>query len=809
MLNSKSAPLFLAVSTVITIIMGQPVYAQDSQVIEEVITIGSRSSAPRSATDSPVPVDVFGADDLGTVGNSVDLSDSLRALVPSYTATPLSGDGSAFVRPTSIRGTAPDQTLVLVNGKRRHRSALVQTSAPAAGNGSHASDVGMIPGIAVKQIEVLRDGAAAQYGSDAIAGVINFGLKDDDEGGEVVVQYGQYFEDSDEQSRKLAGNVGLNLDDRGFLNLSFERVDNDQLIRGIQRPNAQALIDAGVAGIGEDTPYNDAPNAQTWGRPENAATKLSFNLGIDLSDSSQLYAFGIYGETDGRYRFFYRNPGHVSIGTLVDSFGYSGRLTETGYTGYLDGDQEDTSLAGGIRGEFGGGIGYDLSVSYGLNELDYFLNNGLNADLGLSADGEPLQRDFDVGAFEQEEINLNADFTRQLSDELFLAFGAEWREETWGSIVGEPNSYFGRGTTSAGFTSPSPQDAGKFERDNYAVYADVEWDLSDNWLVQGAARYEDFSDFGSTANGKLASRYAVTDTFTLRAAASTGFHAPTPGQTNLRTTNTGFDGATGEQIEELQVAPTDPLAIANGGTELSEEKTVNISAGFSADFGESSTLTVDVYQIEVEDRIYRTGDITVAAPGVESISFYTNAMDLEHQGLDLVLTSGWDWGDSSANTDLSFAFNYNEVEVTAQQVVNTPTGPVIPVSDANVEDIENNYPEQRFVLTANTYFTEGWNLLLRANYYGEHYDERGRINGVDGNGPTAKIDDIIYLDLELGWDVNESLRLVAGGSNIFDEYVDEIGPPNSNRLSVGLPYPRRSAANYEGGSWYLRASYRW
>jgi iron complex outermembrane receptor protein len=325
-------------------------------------------------------------------------------------------------------------------------------------------------------------------------------------------------------------------------------------------------------------------------------------------------------------------------------------------------------------------------------------------------------------------------------------------------------------------------------------------------LLQAAARYEDYSDFGSTTIGKLAGRWSVSDSFTLRAAGSTGFHAPTPGQSNLRTTNTTFDGMTGLQVEELQVAPTDPLAVANGGKALTEEKSVNYSVGFTADFGESTTLTVDAYQIEVSDRIYRTGDIAVVDPDVSSISFYTNAMDLEHKGLDVVLTSGWNWSDS-ANTDITLAYNHNEVEVTDQQVVNTPTGPVIPVSDANVEDIENNFPEDRFVLTANTYFGSGWNLLLRANYYGDHYDERGRI-GADVE-PSAKINEIVYIDLELGWDVSDNIRLVAGGSNIFDEYVDEIGPPNANRLSVGLPYPRRSAANYEGGSWYLRAAYRW
>jgi iron complex outermembrane receptor protein len=802
----KNTPMVVGISLALSsFINPAPLYAQVEQLLEEVIVTGTRSQKARSVSDSPVPVDVLSGEDFNSQGNSIDITDGLRSMVPSYTATPLSGDGSAFVRPTSLRGTSPDQSLILVNGKRRHRTSLVTIFAPAAGNGAHGVDVGMVPSIGLKSVEVLRDGAAAQYGSDAIAGVINFRMKDDDEGGQVLVQYGEQFEG--EQTVKVAANGGFSLGGNGFLNLTGEWSDNEAFDRSVLRPDAAALIAEGVQGVGADTPFEDEPLTQTWGRPESEAYRLFFNSGYDLNENTEAYLFGNYAETEGRYRFFYRNPAVASLGTsthstiqnLIDNYDYDGRLTEVGYTAYLDGEQKDYSLVGGLRGNFAGDMYYDVSISLGVNELEYTLNNAVNTDLGLGADGEPEQMKFDVGGYEQEEFNINADFSKPIGDNLNLGFGAEWREETFTANVGEENTQNG-GTSGAGFASPTVEDAGEFDRDNWAVYVDLEHDISDSWMMQYALRYEDFSDFGDTTNGKLATRFNATDWLTFRGAVSTGFHAPTPGQTNLQSVITTFDGTTGAQVQEGLVKSTSPEAVAVGGTELSEEKSVNYSLGFTSDIGDFTTLTLDFYMIEVDDRIYRTGNIDNGSGG--SISFYTNAMDVEHKGLDLVLTSNVDWS-GGADTSFTFAYNHNEIEVTGQAIVNGEQ----PVGDDLIEDIENNYPEDRFVLSANTRFAENWWFLVRANYYGEHYDERGRINPTNGDAPSAEIDDIIFVDLELGWDVTERWNVTLGGSNVFDEYVDKIGPQNANRLSVGLAYPRRTAAGYEGGSWYLRTSY--
>ncbi len=802
----KTTTTLLGSTCLVALALGTPVLAQssDEAYVDEIVTIGSRSTKPRSAQDTTVPVDVISADDLVAMGGTADLTDNLKNLIPSYTAIPATGDTSAFVRPTALRGTAPDETLVLVDGKRRHRSAVIQFFAPAAGNGAQGVDIGMIPSIALKRVEVLRDGASSQYGSDAIAGVINFVTKDAAEGGSYELQYGQHYQG--EVNYKLGMNQGFSLGDKGFANVSFEYQDNQALSRGVQRPDAQAMIDAGVVGVGADSPFDDAPLVQTWGRPETNALRFFLNSGIDINDNLSLYTRAGYGDTFGRYRFFYRRPGDdddaAALDYLVTQLGYNGPLSVTGYTPYLDGNQKDYSLSTGAKGQFGDGTLYDFSFGYGQNKLSLFLNNEINPGLGLTPTGEIPQTDFVMGGYEQEELSFNADFSKMVTDNINLAYGAEWRRETFTANAGERNSWVDEnGNEGVGVDGRiSPSDAGRFSRNNWAAYIDIEHDITDKFLVQYAARYEDFSDFGGTLNGKIAARYKLTDDFTLRGAASTGFKAPTPGQANVKATISTVDGATGGLVLEGLISPTDPRAIAAGGKALTEEKSVNLSFGATAALGDNTTMTVDMYRIGVDNRIYRSGDIT-AADG-STISFFTNALDVDYKGVDVVITSTQEWS-NNASTDFSFAYSYNKINVVNQRLVNG----VKPVSDANVEDIENNYPNNRFTMTANTWFGDAWNVMMRANYYGAHYDERGRINGVDGKPPSAKIGATIYFDMEVGYQATDRIRLKVGGSNIFDSFVDTIGPPNANRLSVGLPYPRRSAANYEGGSWYAGVSY--
>jgi len=592
-------------------------------------------------------------------------------------------------------------------------------------------------------------------------------------------------------------------------------VDNEALSRGIIRPDAQALIDAGVQGVGADSPYDDAPFTQTWGRPETSGLRMFLNTGVDLGDGMNWYGRVGYGSTEGRYRFFYRNPGHSTLTTpllngdgdpnpypgLV-SLGYTGIQRDVGFTPFLDGEQTDMSFITGINGDFAGGTYFDLSISSGSNELDYFLNNSVNHGLGLTADLQIPQMGFDTGGLKQEEININADFSTPVGNDFNFAYVFEWREETYTSIAGEPNSYSGPGVS--GMKGITPEDAGEFDRDNYAVYGDIEHDVSSDLFLQYALRYEDFSDFGSTVNWKIASRYTLTESTSIRGAVSTGFHAPTPGQANYRATITTFD-TTGAQVEEGVIATTDPRAIAAGGRELKEEESTSLSFGITSDVGQSSTLTFDLYKIAVDDRIYRTGGL-VAQDG-SAFSFYTNALDVEHVGADLVFSTEIDWSDMTS-TDVSFAYGYNKIDVVGQSAVETlnedgETVNVDPVSQGSIDNIENNFPNHRFVLTTNTSVGDNWNVMVRANFYGEHHDERGSFD----DGTKATVDSIIYIDAEVGYQVNEQLKIKLGFANIFDSFINKIDEPFSNRQSVGLEYPRRSAANYEGGSWYLSASY--
>lgn len=798
---------FLAAAVVLGLpASGQEASEAQAEADEVVVVVGSRFQTERSDSQATAPVDILSAEQIGAIGNNADITDSLRALAPSYNAPMASGDGDTFVRPTSLRGLAPDQTLVMVNGKRRHRAALIAEFVPAAGKGSHGPNIGMIPSIAVKNVQILRDGAVAQYGSDAIAGVINLEMKDAAEGGEVRVNYGQFYEG--EQSVTLAANAGFPLGADGFANVSFEYVDNEGLSRGRQRPNAQALIAAGVRGVGADAPFDDAPFVQTWGRPQATDLRFFINAGWAMGENLDAYLQSNVTSTEGRYRFFYRsgdnpqteaNEAHVTIRTL----GIENALPQ-GFTPFFDGDHDDKSLVAGLKGVLADGTTFDLSVGAGEDFLDFFLNNTINQDLGLGADGLPPQMDFDVGALKQREVNVNADFTRRLSDSVQLAYGAEWRDEVFSVFAGERSSFLGAG--SSGFKGLEPRNAGRFSRDNVAVYGEIEHEMSLATLAQYALRYENFSDFGSTLNGKVALRHDLNDTVTLRGSVNTGFHAPTPGQSNLQKVTTTFDNDTGLQVESGTVRPDHPAAIAAGGEALREETSIDYSVGLWRG-GERVQFTLDAYLIQIDGRIFKTRSLPYTDPDTgigANVQFFTNALDLDVVGLDAVVTTQFAWGDG-ASTDLSVAFNHNQVEVVSQSRVNG----LMPVSAADVEDIEESYPNNRFTVTADTVLGPRWDLLVRLNYYGEHYDERGRIGGVDGGAPTKLLDPTVFIDGELGYDMSENLRFTFGLVNAFDTYIDVIDEPFANRLNVGLPYARRTAANFEGGSWYLRSTFVW
>ena len=813
------------------------VAAEGDAPMEEMIVMTGTRAKPRTQTESAVPIDAFGPLQLEQQAHG-DMTETLRNLVPSYNATALTGDGSAFVRSTSLRGLPPDQALVLVNSKRRHRSALIQHLGAAMSAGSQAVDVGMIPTIALQNVEVLRDGASAQYGSDAIAGVLNFILKDDAEGGQVQAQYGQFYDD--EYAIKVAGNLGMPFTSDGFLNISAEYTSNEQLNRGFQRPDAQAFADMGIEGV---------PNpAQLWGRPESSGVRTAWNLGLPLSESSEFYFFGNYADTYGKYSFFYRPVGQSGTLTEIpidptdpDGDGIPGLPGEFegnycwcddrpgGFTPRLEGDSRDLSTVLGVKGEWANGLLYDFSGSYGFNRLNYTLNDSINLSWG--PDG---QRVFDTGDLKQHDTNLNADFSYPVSDTVNVAFGAEWREENYTMYVADRQS-FERGPwasvglltnpdTGMNYTPPNlsasgmrgtdVDTSGEFSRDNWAGYVDVEWDITDAILVAAAVRYEDFSDFGDTTNGKLAARWSITDAFTVRGSVSTGFRAPTPGQQNWTGVITTFDATNPLiQTQEGTVAPDSDIARQFGGKELDAEESTNYTLGFTTNLFDSLSITVDLYRIEVDDRISKEGSIQITDPGLiaqlnfTEVSFYTNALNTETDGIDIVAIWDEDWDSGNFPTSVTLAWNHNETDVVSQNPVLDENGnPIDPVSASTIFNIENNLSEDRVSLTWRQGLTEPFAMQLRANWYGDNWDELTDPNiscdpstdGIFCN--RVNISSAFIVDLEFSWDVNDSWTLIAGANNLFDEYPDEVAA----RQAQGMPYPRRTPINYHGGMWYLK-----
>jgi iron complex outermembrane recepter protein len=773
----------------------------------QVIT-GTRAQS-RTLSNSTVAIDIYDAEDFKLSGSG-DLTEQLKYLIPAYNATVRNGDGAAFVRSTTLRGLPPDDVLLLVNSKRRHRSALIQHGGPSSTAGAQAADPGPIPAIALKRLEVLRDGAASQYGSDAIAGVLNFILKDSDSEGDFEAQYGEYYQG--ERTLKVAFNKGFSITENSFVNVSAEYIDYEQLIRGVQPASAQNAIDAGVVGVGADSPYAGDKLAQTWGRPETNGLRTAWNIGYIVDANNQLYSFGNYADYYGNFRFFYRPSDNASLQQMpVDPIDPSSGnfcwcdALPAGYTPYLEANITDFSNSFGLRGQYANSTSYDFSVSVGLNKIQYLLNNTLNPSFGPNS-----PRDFDIGDLTQQELNLNADFSKPLNDKLNFAYGFEWREETYimddaqleawaagpwadvGQLIDPVTKQFYTAPPigSNGLSGTTADAAGRFRRDNYAIYTDVEWRLGEKSLMQSAIRYEKFSDFGSTINGKIAARYKLSSKTTLRGTLSSGFRAPTPGQSNYTGIRTNFDGTRGMQTQDGTILPTSKLAVSLGGKALDPEISKNISLGLTSNWQENFNISFDFYWIELKNRIAKTIDIPAVDPLFTRASFYTNALTSNTKGVDVVGQYVFNW-ENGAISQLRFAYNYNHTKITKQNHING----VHPVADITIFNIENSMPKNRFNLTLTHNFTDNWQIKMRANYFGETIDER-----IEHEIVSAAT----FVDVELNYQASKHLQWTLGASNLFNAFPTQI----NTRVANGLLYPKRSPLSYDGGMAYLRLTYR-
>jgi iron complex outermembrane receptor protein len=839
----------MALGTVSAYAAEETVSAEDEKV-EKIVVVGSRG-APRSVNDSPVPIDLIGGEELSRGGNT-DMLELLKGSVPSFNVhtNPIS-DAASLVKPANLRGLSSDSTLILVNGKRRHRASVIALLGGGINDGAQGPDISVIPSSALKQVEVLRDGAAAQYGSDAIAGVMNFVLKDDADGGSLTARYGSYYE-GDGDTMEVSGNVGMPLTKDGFLNLSFQYKNSDATSRSVQRPDAAAFIAAGVPDVGEP--------AQIWGSPEvNDDLTVFANAGFDLGDDSEAYMFGNFSERDVRGGFYYRNPhnrggvysGDGGSSLLIADIAQAGGAERTclpvpitsdnvltqqnyidnvasndncfsfnemlpgGFTPNFGGNIVDTSITMGTRGELDNGIMYDVSGSVGFNESSYVIYDTLNASLGPET-----PRDFNPGKHTQLEktfnIDINKDIDVDMIDSLMIAGGYEWHAESFEVTSGDVESYIagpytdqGFGIGSNGFPGFKPQAAGVYSRQNFAFYVDTEAQITEDFLVGAALRYEDYSTFGSDTNYKITGQYNITDDFSLRGSISTGFRAPTVGQANYSNVQTALED--GALVDSALLPATNPVAKQLGAQELTPEQSESYTLGAVWNIGDLF-VTLDYYNISVEDRVsqstkYELTDADKVAlkaagvPNVDSIqlvSFFTNDFDTTTSGVDLIANYATEMLNGGAT--FSLAYNYNKTEVDDYSVV---TG------DFKVSRLENDLPNHRATFT----WSQTWDdmsLLLRGNYYGEYQGVHVDYDATINTGDSA-----FTVDAEFSYFVSDDIVLSVGAQNLFDQEATEINFTDEGAAACGGcvnnqwggKYYETSPFGFNGGFYYIKATY--
>jgi len=862
--GSKSRLLLLA-GTVTSCAFIAPLAAwSQSDILEEVTVTGTRREGV-SPTETLSPVDLISGDLIGQQA-TFDMTDSLTKVSPALNTQrfPIA-DGTALIRPVSLRNLSPDHTLVLMNGTRRHRSALVNLQLAPLGTvnqGSQAVDWAAFPAAAIKRVEVLRDGASAQYGSDAIAGVINVILKDADEGGSLSAQYGEYYE-SDGERLSVSGNLGLPLTDAGFVNLTAEYSTTDITSRGNARPDAAAFGEI----VGNDlVPLGGL--GQRWGDPDVEAVKFLINSEIDVTDRVELFGFASYMDNKTVSDFFYGesviepqqpcglaarrtlqiddipfadcnddgvpdpdglpdpapqslidsiagqglNPADYLIPDAASPSGYVLRnpiYTEFpgGYNPDFGADITDFYVVLGLRGELGYNLTWDVRCRFAENEVDYKVSETINPSLGRLS---PLS--FRPGTLTQEESGLNLDFVKTFDDSpLNVAFGGELRNETYKIGAGDlPSIQAGPtaaifGVGSDGFQGFAVESAGDFESDSWAGYLDIETDITDRFSGAVAARYEDYDEFGDTFDWKVSARYQITDALAIRATANTGFRTPTPGQVNTLNVTTTSDSS-GNLIPNGTYPVSHPVSVALGAVPLEPEDSTSYTAGIVWTATDRTSVTLDYYHIEIEDRLALLnnpiGDEEVAlliAAGIQNAellldsnaNFFVNGFDSEIDGVDLAVTSAFELGGGDLILDLRHNYNKQEVSSVTPGTINA----------SRVFDLENQIPENRTVLTFDYSRGTFFGGLLRLNYYDGWATTGGLFSPGDASD-QYDYGDAILVDLEARFTFNDTYTLTIGGENIFDEYPDDEKEPVSRFL--GVNYSLTSPFGFNGGFWYFR-----
>ena len=804
-----------AISAILAATAGAAV-AQTTDVQELVVT-GTRG-APRTVIDSPTPIDVLNGAELEKTGRAGAFA-SLQTLVPSFNLPARAGGGISTVISTGgLRGLNPDQTLVLVNGKRRHKTSLIN-SVSSLYNGSVPADLDLIPTSAIGRIEVLRDGAAAQYGSDAIAGVINIILKEGD-GGYIGTSWGQNFDRSDGELWQLNGAYGWALGDRAQLNVFASH--KSQLLSNRANPVAPniqiypRLIPSGLPDPRELTV--DRLITLNSGVLPQIGTNAGYNITYSLDDETELYSFGTVSRRVSDLPFTFRAPNSVNSLPQIYPEGFRPNLVIR---------ERDYEFAAGVRGK-AGGWDWDVSSTLGYNRATENTSNTINASLGPSS---PTV--FYVGALRSTEWVNSLDLTRAFELEsagnLQVSLGAQHRRETYRVEAGELASYqaglyvipagqpfAGQRPATGAQATPGfqPSDASSSSRNNYAAYGELGWSPTERLFLGAAVRYEDYSDAsGDTLVGKVNGRFEVTDWLAVRGAVSTGFRAPGLAQQNYAASSSQFRLVSGVldllQIKTLPVGSREARAL--GAQPLTPEESTNISLGFTLEPMPDLAITVDAYRIDIDKRIAITSTLTGAAvsailvanglPGSLSGQYYTNAIDTRTDGIDIVATWKKDLGDWGA-LRASAGYNHNETEIRSI-IANPPQlsalGPTFVLFDRLSQgNLTTAIPKDKIALSA----AWTWNDLsvnLRQTRFGK-YTVRQNLAANDRSYGAEWI-----TDLEVSYKFRDKVTFAVGSNNLFNNYPDAVGIFNAN-LGAGQ-YPGTSPIGFTGGSYYARVQW--
>jgi iron complex outermembrane receptor protein len=773
MRSSYRAPASAALGA-LSIAMAAPVIAQESPGEDdnlEIVVTASRARA-ESPLETTVPVDVVDAQSIAGAGAfGGELAQTLQVLVPSFNLSRQSNSGSAdLVRPAQLRGLSPDQVLVLINGKRRHTTSVTTIEAKI-GRGTAPVDFNSIPTNAIKRIEVLRDGAGAQYGSDAIAGVVNVILDDRAEGIDAALSYGQHFTDFDP--------IDDSIEDGGTTTAQFSfgtALGADGFLRaGIEYRDRAGTNRAGLDLVPffEDGANGPLVGGQRNYKPGDSATE-DLNLWLNAETAVgglRGYGFATFSQRDVEGTGFFRYP--VSSANIPSVY-------PDGYRPVTTGDNQDVSLTTGLRGE-AGAWNWDGSVSFGQNEFEQGVRNSINPSLGASS-----PRTFHSGKSENQLLSFNLDFTREieLAAGASVAAGIEWRREAFQTHAGDPQSYaagpfadapdfLAIGAQAGG--GLRPEETRDLDRDVVSAYGELSLELTDTVKLDLATRVEDYDDFGNTVAGKLAGRWEFTPGYSLRAAVSNSLRAPSLVQLGFGTSSTSF-GA-GGQLATVNTLPVDDaLAQALGAQPLDEETSLNLSLGLTARINGNFSFTLDAFRTDVDDRITLServdcvaGNVPAAAlticdaRNIDAANFFTNAVNTRTEGVELLANYYTDL--AGGKFDLTLGYSTADTEI--RSVNDAAVAGVILVGVEETNTIVDAAPDEKATLNAQ-WQGEQLSLLGRLNHYGE---TTRVFNFGGGFEPEQTYGSKVQVDAEIGYRLGK-VQLYVGASNLLDEYPD-------------------------------------